>query len=127
MTLFRMPRIIRRLIRRRTRHIPERDALTTRKNLSYAYAFLAWNVFGYVAYLCYTGRLKKADEDTVSQGRYFAKLLQAKNVTLVRVEGLTHVSTVKLDDEYSPETPLDTVGEELENITEENISGNTEV
>lgn len=122
-----MPKVIRRLIRRRTGYIPEKDALTTRKKLSYAYAFLSWNVFGYVAYLCYTGRLKKVDEDTVSQGRYFAKLLQAKNVTLVRVEGLTHVSTVKLDDEDSPETPVNTVGKELENMIEEDIPGNTHI
>lgn len=38
-----------------------------RRKLSYGYAFIAWNLFGLVGYMIYTGRIKKTESD-LSQG-----------------------------------------------------------
>ncbi|XP_068241846.1 uncharacterized protein [Palaemon carinicauda] len=133
MTFFRMPRFLRRFVRRRTKYIPEEDALSTKRNLSLAYAFIAWNVFGYIAYLGMTGRLKRTrpEDESISKGRYFARLLNAKNVTLIRVEGLTPVSRVLLDDEGNAVVPASNAEEESENrteeVTEEDTSGEAEL
>lgn len=114
MTLFRMPRWIRRIIRRNTSPVPEIQAFLIRRNLSLGYAFVAWNVCGYIGYLIYTGRLKKLEDDSgLSQGRQFAKLFKTDNVTLVRVEGLTPVGIVNLQDEAKRETRDDSVEQEL--------------
>lgn len=99
MIRFQMPKFIRRIVRRHTNQIPEVRALSMRRKLSYGYAFIAWNLFGLVAYMIYTGRIKKTDSD-LSQAREFAKLLKKENVVLYRIEGVTPVGRFDLDEEF---------------------------
>lgn len=47
---------LRRFIRRHTNPIPVDRAATVKKTLSVAYMLLAWNAFGFVCYMIYTGR-----------------------------------------------------------------------
>jgi hypothetical protein len=49
-------RWLRRLIRRHTKPIPVDRALSVKKTLSLVYMLLAWNAFGMVCYMVYTGR-----------------------------------------------------------------------
>lgn len=101
--LFRMPRFIRRFIRRKTARMPEAKALEIKEKLSIAYAFVAWNLFGYMAYMVYSGRWTKQEkedkEPELSTGRHFAKLLKLRNVELTHVHGLSYVQTYDLTEE----------------------------
>jgi hypothetical protein len=49
-------RWLRKLIRRHTNPIPGDRAESVRNKLSLAYVLLAWNAFGFVCYVIYTGR-----------------------------------------------------------------------
>lgn len=45
-----------KFIRRRTKPIPEEQAVLWKRRLSYAYGFIAWNAFGLVIYTMYQGK-----------------------------------------------------------------------
>jgi hypothetical protein len=60
MALFEL-RWLRRLFRRNMSPIPEHRALIWKQRLSLGYMLLAWNAFGLVVYLMYTGRKDWAD------------------------------------------------------------------
>lgn len=47
---------LRKFVRRNTKPIPEVEAGVWKQRLSIVYALLAWNAFGYVLYMAYTGR-----------------------------------------------------------------------
>lgn len=47
---------LRRFIRRHTKPIPEGTAHIWKQRLSFGYVFLAWNAFGFVVYMMYTGK-----------------------------------------------------------------------
>ncbi|KAK7085689.1 hypothetical protein SK128_028564 [Halocaridina rubra] len=98
MTLFRMPRWLRRIIRRSTHPVPEVRAHFLKWRLSLLYVFFAWNLCGVVLYKVYIGKIKNEDSG-VSQGRQFAELFKAENVTLVRMKGLNYIESVDLEDE----------------------------
>lgn len=69
---------LRKLVRRNMRPIEYTHALAWRDRLSIAYAVVAWNAFGMVCYMVYTGRndwakfhgLKTAEDDLMSPGMY---------------------------------------------------------
>lgn len=52
---------LRRLMRRHTTPIPEDRAAFWKQKLSIGYALLAWNAFGMVCYMMYTGKRDWAD------------------------------------------------------------------
>nr|CAD7601106.1 unnamed protein product [Timema genevievae] len=87
---------LRRLMRRHTRPIPQPKANQWRNRLSIAYALLAWNAFGLVCYMVYTGRkdwakyygLKTEDDDLLSPGVQWAKTLKISNAKVMRVSGM---------------------------------------
>lgn len=55
MALFRM-KWLRNLIRRNTRPIEMTTAEVMKRRLAFAYAFLAWNAFGFVIFQIYKGK-----------------------------------------------------------------------
>lgn len=55
MTLFKFL-WLRRFIRKNTNPIPINKAEVWKKRLSFTYLLLAWNAFGLVCYMCYTGK-----------------------------------------------------------------------
>lgn len=67
---------LRKLVRRNTKPIEYTHALAWRDRLSIGYALLAWNAFGMVCYMVYTGRndwakfhgLKTAEDELLSPG-----------------------------------------------------------
>lgn len=105
MSRFRMPKWVRRIIRRRVSEIHEDRALFMKKNLSLAYAFIAWNTLGYLGYQVYKGNITKAEgpNDHLSQSRQFAKLLKVDNAVMYRVDGLTVTGKFDLVEEFKKE------------------------
>lgn len=65
-----------KIVRRRTRPIPEDKAFVWKQRLSIAYGLIAWNCFGLVCYSVYKGKadwahyygLKTDEEKEVSPG-----------------------------------------------------------
>nr|XP_053626249.1 uncharacterized protein LOC128684156 [Cherax quadricarinatus]XP_053626250.1 uncharacterized protein LOC128684156 [Cherax quadricarinatus]XP_053626251.1 uncharacterized protein LOC128684156 [Cherax quadricarinatus] len=116
MSLFRMPRFLRRYIRRRTSHIPENRALRIKKNLSLLYAAVAWNLFGYIGYLVYSKRLEKINDNTeLSPGRQYVKMLKLENVQLYHIDGLKSVEHFDLNKEFAEESQDKATSEVQEN------------
>lgn len=102
MSILRLPHFIRRYIRRTTKKIPEVRAHFFRSKLSLAYAFCAWNLFGFIFYLVYTDRIKKIEDDSgLSQGRQFVRLLKMENVHLFHIDNLKSVHHFDLNKEYT--------------------------
>lgn len=54
--MFQQPNWLRQLIRRNTKPITENQAGVWKKRLALGYALIAWNAFGIVCYLIYTGK-----------------------------------------------------------------------
>ncbi len=77
MTLFQL-KWLRNLVRRNTQPLPYSVAHTWKQRLSFGYAFLAWNAFGFVLYNVFTGRadwakaagLKPQEEVDMSPGKF---------------------------------------------------------
>lgn len=75
---------LRRLIRKHTKPIPEGTANIWKQRLSFGYVFLAWNAFGFVAYMMYTGKhdwaayygLKNKEELEMTPGK--VKIVKSK-------------------------------------------------
>lgn len=78
MTSFFQLKWLRKLVRRNTKPIEYGSALAWRDRLSIGYAILAWNAFGMVCYMVYTGRndwakhhgLKSEEELSMSPGKW---------------------------------------------------------
>uniref|UniRef100_A0A182PSR6 EF-hand domain-containing protein n=1 Tax=Anopheles epiroticus TaxID=199890 RepID=A0A182PSR6_9DIPT len=87
MSLFQQPRWLRRWIRRRTNPIALDRAHLWKRRLSLFYAVVAWNAFGGVCYMIYTGRndwakfygYKTDEEAQLPQAVRFAKQLNLPN------------------------------------------------
>lgn len=70
---------LRQFIRRHTKPIPEVTAEVWKKRLSVSYMLLAWNAFGFVLYMIYSGKadwaqfygVKDENELKLSPGRYY--------------------------------------------------------
>ncbi|XP_045611010.2 uncharacterized protein [Procambarus clarkii] len=109
MSLFRMPRFLRRFVRRNTSEIPVDRASQTKQRLSIAYAVVAWHLFGVLVYLVHTKQLK-VEENTsgLSQGRQFAKMLKLENPHLYQIQGVTSVKHFDLNEEFEKESEENT-------------------
>ncbi|XP_076065919.1 uncharacterized protein LOC143039574 [Oratosquilla oratoria] len=102
MSLFRVRRWLRHFFRRHSPSIATDTARKYKLNLSYAYAFFAWNLFGYILYKTYSGGFQKIDKShELSQAREFAKLLKKEDVIMYRVEGLTPKGRFDLKQEFA--------------------------
>ncbi|KAH8416828.1 hypothetical protein KR222_006452 [Zaprionus bogoriensis] len=107
MALFEM-KWLRRFVRRHTNPIPEQRAELWKRRLSIGYAILAWQAFGLVCYMVYTGRNDwakyygyKTDEDlALSPAQQFAKHIRVEGKgKIIRISGLTKVEEVPFDSE----------------------------
>ncbi|XP_036339532.1 uncharacterized protein LOC118748900 [Rhagoletis pomonella] len=104
MALFQM-KWLRRWVRRNTNPIPEDSAELWKRRLSVAYALLAWNAFGFVCYMAYTGRsdwakyygYKSEEEAKLSPAQQFATKLNVDRGKIVRYSGFTRVGEVEFD------------------------------
>lgn len=78
MALFQF-RWLRKLVRRNTKPIEYSRALQWKEKLSIVYMLVAWNAFGFVCYMVYTGKrdwaqfhgIKSDDDLKLSPGKYF--------------------------------------------------------
>uniref|UniRef100_U5EUS4 Putative conserved plasma membrane protein n=1 Tax=Corethrella appendiculata TaxID=1370023 RepID=U5EUS4_9DIPT len=85
-------RWLRRFVRRRTKPIPYDTADLWKRRLSIGYALIAWNAFGYICYLFYTGRgdwaktygLKTEMESKMTPAMQFSNLLKIDNARVIR-------------------------------------------
>ncbi|XP_066995114.2 uncharacterized protein [Anabrus simplex] len=94
---------LRRMVRRNTRPIPEDQATVWRQRLSFAYVFFAWNAFGMVCYLIFTGRKDwakyygfKKEEDELPPGQQWAKTLGIENAKVIRFSGFQKQGEYKI-------------------------------
>lgn len=83
---------LRRFIRSRTQPIPEPKAASWKKKLSVAYMLLAWNAFGFVCYMMYTGRADWAkyygyETSEEPPGKYWARNLGRGESKIIRISG----------------------------------------
>lgn len=104
MALFQM-KWLRRFVRNNTSPIPEVQAHMWKRRLSIGYALLAWNAFGYVCYMVFTGRsdwahyygLKSDEEKNESPAVYYSKTLNVEKGKIVRYKGFTKVDEQEFD------------------------------
>ncbi|CAH2094616.1 unnamed protein product [Euphydryas editha] len=110
-----------KIIRRRTKPIPEDVAVLWKRRLSLAYGFLAWNAFGLLVYSIYQGKadwahyhgLKSDEEMAMPPARAWANTLGIKNAKVYKISGLTKVDEydivegeVRLNNEQNKEEEL---------------------
>lgn len=99
---------LRRFIRRNTKEIPEATADIWKRRLSYVYALIAWNAFGFVAYNCYKGNsdwAKSFKPDEVLQmtpAKQWAQTLKIKDATVYKISG-TKYSKYEIHNEFDAE------------------------
>jgi len=86
---------LRALVRRHTKPVPEDRAALWKKRLSILYAITAWNAFGFVLYMIFTGKadwakyhgLKSAEELRETPAQQWTKTLGIKDATVYRISG----------------------------------------
>ncbi|XP_045502988.1 uncharacterized protein LOC123699972 [Colias croceus] len=117
-----IPRWWHKIIRKRTKPIPEDIAQTWKTRLSLAYGFLAWNAFGLMVYSLYQGKadwahyygLKSDEEKSMSPGIAWANTLGIKNAQVVRISGFKKVDEYDIVDGKEVRKPRrDEYNEEL--------------
>ncbi|EDW07553.1 uncharacterized protein LOC6584582 [Drosophila mojavensis] len=105
MALFQM-KWLRRFVRRHTNPIPEQRAEMWKRRLSIGYAILAWQAFGFVCYMVYTGRndwakyygYKTEEEMALSPAQQYARHIRAEGTgKILRFSGFTKVEEVPYD------------------------------
>ncbi|EDV91925.1 uncharacterized protein LOC6566105 [Drosophila grimshawi] len=105
MALFEM-KWLRRFVRRNTSPIPEHRADLWKRRLSIGYAILAWQAFGLVCYMVYTGRndwakyygYKTEDELSLSPAQQFARHVKVEGTgKIIRISGFSKVEEVPFD------------------------------
>lgn len=105
MALFEM-KWLRRFVRRHTNPIPEHRADLWKRRLSIGYAILAWQAFGLVCYMVYTGRndwakfygYKTEEELALSPAQQFAKHIKVEGTgKIIRISGFSKVEEVPFD------------------------------
>ncbi|ALC48459.1 CG13365 [Drosophila busckii] len=105
MALFQM-KWLRRFVRRNTSPIPENRAELWKRRLSIGYALLAWNAFGMVCYMVYTGRsdwakhygYKTKEELALSPAQQFAQHIHVEGTgKIIRFSGFTKKEEVPFD------------------------------
>ena len=88
---FRMPRFVRRYLRRRMHPMAEKDAWSWKTRLSVMYALLAWNSLGFVLYQIYKGNkhwptslgLTTKEEDEMRPGKRTTRYIRIPNFLLL--------------------------------------------
>ncbi|CAD7084232.1 unnamed protein product [Hermetia illucens] len=96
---------LRNFVRRNTNPIPEYRAQRWRQRLSLAYILLAWNAFGLVCYMVYTGRndwakyygYKSEEDASVPPSQYYANLLKVDKAKVIRFSGFQKVNEIEID------------------------------
>ncbi|KAJ4426667.1 hypothetical protein ANN_26465 [Periplaneta americana] len=91
-----MFRWLQQLIRKHTNPIPVDRAATTKQKLAVLYMLLAWNAFGFVCYMFYTGRgdwaryygYKSEAEAAMPPAQQWAKTLKIEKTRIIRMSGL---------------------------------------
>uniref|UniRef100_W8CAP0 Uncharacterized protein n=1 Tax=Ceratitis capitata TaxID=7213 RepID=W8CAP0_CERCA len=104
MALFEM-KWLRRWVRRHTSPIPEDNAVLWKRRLSVVYALLAWNAFGFVCYMVYTGRndwaryygFKSEEEAKLTPAQQFATQLNVDKGKIIRFSGFKRMGEVEFD------------------------------
>ncbi|XP_005177330.1 uncharacterized protein LOC101901345 [Musca domestica] len=104
MSLFQM-KWLRRLVRQNTKPIPELEAALWKRRLSVVYALLAWNAFGFVCYMAFSGKsdwahyhgLKSDEEKEESQAVQFSKRLNVEKGKIIRYSGFKKVEELEFD------------------------------
>ncbi|XP_013103227.1 uncharacterized protein LOC106084224 [Stomoxys calcitrans] len=104
MSLFQM-KWLRRLVRQNTKPIPEVEALKWKRRLSLMYALVAWNAFGFVCYMAFTGKgdwahyygYKSDEEKHESQALQFSKRLNVEKGKIIRYSGFKKVEELEFD------------------------------
>ncbi|XP_053670268.1 uncharacterized protein LOC128720614 [Anopheles nili] len=113
MSLFQQPRWLRKWIRRRMNPMSLDQAHSWKRRLSLFYAIVAWNAFGGVCYMIYTGRndwakfygLKSDEEAQLPQAVRFAKQLNLPNAKVLKFNGLSKTDEYVLQDLEIVRTP----------------------
>ncbi|XP_050084040.1 uncharacterized protein LOC126570366 [Anopheles aquasalis] len=106
MSLFQQPRWLRKWIRRRTNPLPLDRAALWKRRLSVLYAVIAWNAFGGVCYMIYTGRndwakyygYKTEEEAKLPQAIRFSHQLNMPNAKVIKYSGFTKADEYELKD-----------------------------
>ncbi|XP_054727049.1 uncharacterized protein LOC129236826 [Anastrepha obliqua] len=96
---------LRRWIRRHTNPIPMDSAELWKRRLSIGYALLAWNAFGFVCYMVFTGRNdwakyyghKSEEEAKLTPAQQFATKLNVDRGKIIRFSGLKRVGEEEFD------------------------------
>ncbi|XP_068159221.1 uncharacterized protein [Drosophila tropicalis] len=105
MGLFEM-KWLRRFVRRNTNPIPEQRAELWKRRLSLGYAILAWQAFGFVCYMVYTGRndwakyygYKTEQDAALSPAQQFARHIKVEGTgKIIRYSGFNKVEEVPFD------------------------------
>ncbi|XP_050332102.1 uncharacterized protein LOC126760486 [Bactrocera neohumeralis] len=96
---------LRRWVRRHTNPIPEDSAQLWKRRLSIGYALLAWNAFGFVCYMVYTGRndwakyygYKSEEEAKLTPAQQYATQLNVNKGKIIRFSGFNRVGETEFD------------------------------
>lgn len=132
---------LRNLVRRNTKPIEYRHALAWKDRLSLAYMLIAWNAFGFVCYMAFTGRsdwakyhgLKSDEEGRTTSCTYslqfasyffvyifgslsaqqWAKTLKIEKAKVIQIKGFQKVNEFEIGGEE---------GEEAQNATDEELN-----
>ncbi|KAL5283469.1 hypothetical protein ACFFRR_006008 [Megaselia abdita] len=96
---------LRRQVRKHTRPIPFNTADRWKRRLSLGYAIVAWQAFGVVCYLFYTGRgdwaktqgLKSEEELMMSPAQQFSMTLNVEKGKIVRIKNFSKVDEKEFD------------------------------
>jgi len=105
MTIFRLPRWLRRLVRRNMNPMEEDQAWKMKDKLAIAYALIAWNACGYVMYQCFDGKkhwptaigIRSEEEDQIRPAISWANTLGIQKASVIRVSGVNVSVEEKFD------------------------------
>ncbi|KRT82128.1 hypothetical protein AMK59_4093 [Oryctes borbonicus] len=109
--MFQQPKWFRQFIKRHTKPIPEYRATLWKNRLSIAYALIAWNAFGFVCYMIFTGRgdwakyygYKSEEESLLTPAQQWTKTLGIKDATVYRISGF-NVQKYKVHNDFETGT-----------------------
>jgi hypothetical protein len=104
----------------------EGHAWKMKDKLSIAYALIAWNAFGFVAYQCFQGKknwptalgVRSPEEDMVRPAIAWAHTLGIKKASVIRISGTTVSDESKIDLDIDPQhvIPSSIPAEEAEEL-----------
>lgn len=103
---------LRRLVRRHTKPIPVDRAASVKQKLSFVYMLLAWNAFGVVCYMVYTGRgdwaqhygYKSGADALIPPAERWARTLKVDKAKIVQISGFHQEGAYDYQNEGRKET-----------------------